>query len=170
MLIDAKLMIDGKEIKTQIEIDEVDLKSIQNKKETGYERSVINHEYSFVDDEGKVHQEPDVDLEEDNLRFTTANYYSSIDVARDNARADQLMRQLRRFAIKNRREQIDWRNERRHKYNLYYSYPAQKIYIDFETSCKGFEIYFDSYEVAEQAIKKFKDELIWYFTEYKDSL
>ena len=31
MLVDAKLMINGKELKTQIDIDEVDLKSIEEK-------------------------------------------------------------------------------------------------------------------------------------------
>ena len=31
MLVDAKLMINGKELKTQIEIDETDLESVQSK-------------------------------------------------------------------------------------------------------------------------------------------
>lgn len=31
-------------------------------------------------------------------------------------------------------------------------------------------IYFDSGEAAQLAIETFHDELIWYFTEYKDSL
>ena len=171
MLVDAKLIFNGKELKTQIEIDEVDLKSIEEKnKINGYERCGTNNEYSYVDEKGEVTTEPDMGLEEDDLRLAIANYYSSEEVARNNARADRLMRQLRRFAVENRKGKIDWNDEREYKYNLYYSYPAQKIFVDFESNCRNFEIYFDSYEVAERAIEEFKDELIWYFTEYKDSL
>lgn len=175
MLVDAKLMINGKELKTQIEIDEVNLKSIEEKNEekkkiNGYERWGMNNKYSYVNGKGEVRTESDIGLEEDDLRFTIANYYSSSGVARNNARADQLMRQLRRFAVENRKDKIDWNDEKKHKYNICYSYPIQKIFVDFESNCRNFEIYFDSYEAAERAIEEFKDELIWYFTEYKDSL
>ncbi len=175
MLVDAKLMINGKELKTQIEIDEVDLRSIEEKNEekkkiNGYERHGMNNKYSYVNEKGEIRTEPDIELEADNLRFAIANYYSSSGVARNNARADQLMRRLRRFAVENRKEEIDWNDERKYKYNLYYNYVSQEIYIGYETDCRGFEIYFDSQGVAERAIEEFKDELIWYFTEYKDSL
>jgi hypothetical protein len=80
------------------------------------------------------------------------------------------MRQLRRFAVENRKDKIDWNNGKKHKYNICYSYPTQEIFVDFKSNCRNFEIYFDSCGVAERAIEKFKDELIWYFTEYKDSL
>ena len=44
MLVDAKLMINGKELKTQIDIDEVDLKSIEEKQIiNGYERWGMNN-------------------------------------------------------------------------------------------------------------------------------
>ena len=173
MLVDAKLMINGKELKTQIKIDEVDLKTIEEnseekKKINGYER--INNKYSYVNGKGEVRTEPDIGLEEDDLRFAIANYYSSSGVARNNARADQLMRQLRRFAVENRKDKIDWNDGKKHKYNICYSYPTQEIFVDFKSNCRNFEIYFDSCGVAERAIEEFKDELIWYFTEYKDSL
>ena len=171
MLVDAKLMINGKELKTQIEIDETVLEPNEEKKKiNGYERCETSNKYSYVDEKGEIITDSEIDFEEDDLRFATANYYSSAEVARNNARADQLMRQLRRFAVENRKGKIDWNDGGEHKYNLYYSYPAQEIHIDYEFNCRNFEIYFDSYEVAERAIEKFKDELIWYFTEYKDSL
>ena len=172
MLVDAKLMVDGKEIKTQIEIGKTILDSIQSDKtvDRGYGRAIKSYPYSYIDDSGKVITEPDMGFEEDDLRFMTANYYTSERVAQNNARADQLMRQLRRFAVENRKGKIDWNDEIKHKYNLYYSYPSQKIDIDFGYNCRYFEIYFDSYETAERAIKEFKDELTWYFTEYEDSL
>lgn len=175
MLLDAKLMINGKELKTQIEIDEADLKFIEEKNEekkkiNGYERYGKNNKYSYVNGKGEVNIESDIKLEEDDLRFAVANYYSSAGVARNNARADRLMRQLRRFAVENRKDKIDWNDEKKYKYNICYSYSNQKIFVDFESNYRNFEIYFDSYEAAGRAIEEFKDELIWYFTEYKDSL
>lgn len=172
MLVDAKLMINGKELKTQIEIDETVLDSIQSDEtvDRGYKKQMESYPYFYVDDCGKVGTEPDMEFEEDNLRFMTANYYTSERVAQNNARADQLMRQLRRFAVENRKDKIDWNDKTKYKYNLYYSYPSQEIFVDFESNCRNFEIYFDSCGVAERAIEEFKDELIWYFTEYKDSL
>lgn len=114
MLVDAKLMINGKELKTQIEIDEVDLKSIQSKEKVdhGYERCEKNDQYLYVHSKGNVRAELDIGIEEDDLRFAVANYYSSAVVARNNARADKLMRQLRRFAVENRKEKIDWGDEK----------------------------------------------------------
>lgn len=172
MLLDAKLMINGKELKTQIEIDETVLESVQSKEKVdrGYGEQVAYSPYSYVDNVGSVKTESDRGWEIDDLRFATANYYSSEEVARNNARADKLMRQLRRFAVENRKDKIDWNDGKKYKYNIYYSYPSQKIDIDLGYNCRYFEIYFDSYETAERAIKEFKDELIWYFTEYKDSL
>lgn len=171
MLVDAKLMINGKELKTQIEIDETVLEPNEEKKKiNGYERCETSNKYSYVDGKGEVIPDSDMDFEEDDLRFAIANYYSSAEVARNNARADRLMRQLRRFAVENRKGKIDWNDGKKYKYNLYYNYASQEIYIGYETNCRGFEIYFDSQETAERAIEEFKDELIWYFTEYKDSL
>lgn len=118
MLLDAKLMINGKELKIQIEIDEADLKFIEEKNEekkkiNGYERYGKNNKYSYVNGKGEVNIESDIELEEDDLRFAVANYYSSAGVARNNARADRLMRQLRRFAVENRKDKIDWNDEKK---------------------------------------------------------
>lgn len=171
MLVDAKLMINGKELKTQIEIDETVLEPNEEKKKiNGYERCETSNKYFYVNEKGEVITDSDIDFEEDDLRFAIANYYSSAEVARNNARADKLMRQLRRFAVENRKDKIDWNDGGKHKYNICYSYPTQEIFVDFKSNCRNFEIYFDSCGVAERAIEEFKDELIWYFTEYKDSL
>ena len=172
MLVDAKLMINGKELKTQIEIDNTVLESVQSKEKVdrGYGEQVAYSPYSYVDNVGSVKTESDRGWEIDDLRFATANYYSSEEVAQNNARVDQLMRQLRRFAVENRKDKIDWNDGKKHKYNICYSYSTQEIFVDFKSNCRNFEIYFDSCGVAERAIEEFKDELIWYFTEYKDSL
>lgn len=171
MLINATLIIDGEKLKTQIEIDEADLKAMQNKKKTGYERVDDLKEYYWIDGDGLIHMSYNNNITSDDLRYDVANYYSSKDIAQNNARADQLMRQLRRFAVENRKEKLDWKTRDCNKYSIYYSYPGEMLYVDCSVDCKEFgQIYFDSEELAKQAIEEFKDELIWYFTEYKNSL
>ena len=111
MLVDARLMINGKELKTQIEIDETVLESVQSKEKVdrGDGEKMAYSPYSYVDSAGSVITDSDMGWEIDDLRFATANYYSSKEVARNNARADKLMRQLRRFAVENRKGKIDWK-------------------------------------------------------------
>ena len=173
MLVDAKLMINGKELKTQIEIDEAVLESVQSKEKVdrGYGKQVAYSPYSYVDNVGSVKTESDRGWEIDDLRFMTANYYTSEKVAQNNARADQLMRRLRRFVVENRKDKIDWNDRKWNKFFIYYSYFNQELKLELERSDRHYGVlYFDSEEVAKQAIEEFKDELIWYFTEYKDSL
>lgn len=171
MLVDAKLMIDGEELKTQIEIDEADLKAMQNKKKTGYERVGDLKKYYWIDGDGLIHTSYNNNITSDDLRFDVGNYYSSKDIAENNARADQLMRQLRRFAVENRKQEIEWNDFFQLKFYLYYDYKDRVLNIGqyYSTRDCG-TIYFDSEETAKNAISKFYDELIWYFTEYKDSL
>lgn len=97
-----------------------------------------------------------------------ANYYSDESVAEDNARADTLMRRLKRFAAEHNECELDWSNEEP-KFYIFYNYDFADFIIGYDYNTKNFgQIYFSSDEIAEQAVEKFKDELIWYFTEYCD--
>ena len=176
MLINAKLIIFGEEFKTQIEIDEAVLKAMQNEEKTGYERVRELERYYWTGDDGSVYgshenESHENEISADDLRYDTANYYSSYDVGKNNARANQLMRQLRRFAVENRKDKTDWNNEERSKYYISYNCSEKKIKVSTAFNLRAFgDIYFDSEEVAKKAIEEFNDELVWYFTEYKDSL
>lgn len=165
----VKLIIDGKEI--DVQINEEDLKKLTTTdKITGYERVRYGSTY-YTDSYSEVDAFEEEDYKFDEKAYKSGNYYSDSDVANNNVRADNLMRQLRRFAAENRKEYIDWENKNQNKYYLDYDYRNQKICIDFVMTVRDFgQIYFDTRETAKLAIKKFKDELLWYFTEYRDSL
>ena len=54
---------------------------------------------------------------------------------------------------------------------MYYDYDDNELRVSFVFCTRNFGvIHFDSEETVNAAIDKFHDELIWYFTEYKDSL
>jgi hypothetical protein len=169
----AKLLINGKEL--EVEISEEELKKLEEKqkKKTGYER--VEDGNTFWCDCGCGKLLPCCDFHEGSAKemFDAANYYSDFDVAANNARADKLMRQLRRFAVEHRTLPMLWGKSCTidYAYYIFYDYENEKLeWMDALYNCRDFgKIYFDSMEAAELAIETFRDELLWYFTEYEDS-
>lgn len=158
----AKLVVEGKEFDIEI-LDPKLQELIAPKKKTGYERVDRDKYYCVVNNKSTLTFLEECGDEEDKMSYDTANYYESEFVAAQNARADTLMRQLRRFAVEHRTKDD----------------PAEKYYIHYVKQV-GLQImrstdryigpWFDTMHNAVKAIETFTDELIWYFTEYKDSL
>ena len=167
----AKLIIEDKEI--EVEISEEEYKKLQpsEEKKTGYERVTEDNAFYSVSDRG------DIEIGDDSFGFIeeeyydVANYYSSEIVAENNARADKLMRQLRRFSVEHRGHGVNFNDTNAEKYYIYYDYKSDELGVSFVRRTRDFGvIHFDSKEATQAAIDEFYDELIWYFTEYKDSL
>ncbi len=167
----AKLIIEDKEI--EIEISEEEYKKLQpsEEKKTGYERVPESDIYFYAHSGGYVGTASEDYCNIDNEYYELANYYSDKTVAENNARADQLMRQLRRFAVEHRKRGVNFNDVNTRQYCIYYDYGNNTLGTAFTLYAKTFgTILFDSEETANAAIDEFHDELIWYFTEYKDSL
>lgn len=167
----AKLIIEGKEI--EIEISEEEYKKLQppEEKKTGYERVPESDVYFYTYPSGCVETTCETCYDIDDECYESANYYSDKTVAENNARADKLMRQLRRFAVEHREHGVNLNDINTEKYYMYYDYDDNELRVSFVFCTRNFGvIHFDSEETVNAAIDKFHDELIWYFTEYKDSL
>ena len=167
----AKLIIEGKEI--EVEISEEEYKKLQpsEEKKTGYERVPESDIYFYAHSGGYVGTASEDYCNIDNEYYELANYYSDKTVAENNARADKLMRQLRRFSVEHRECEVNFNNINTEKYYICYDYASDELEVSSVVFSKNFgAIYFDSIKVARAAINEFHDELIWYFTEYKDSL
>ena len=167
----AKLIIEDKEI--EVEISEEEYKKLQpsEEKKTGYERVPEYDDYFHESGKGDVEFEIEDCYDIDNEYYESANYYSSETVAENNARADKLMRQLRRFSVEHRERGVNLNDINTKQYCIYYDYGNNILAAAFTLCAKTFgTIRFDSEETAQAAIDEFRDELIWYFTEYKDSL
>ena len=148
----VKLIVDGKKVEALI--DEKDLEKLINKKITGYER--VNGGYYYYDNGYTVDTILDTGNPTSVDLYDNANYYSNINIANNNVRADNLMRQLRRFAAENRKEYIDWENKNQDKYYLRYDYLNKKIYVGLIQSFRDFgQIYFDTKDIAELEMKKY---------------
>ena len=167
----AKLIIEGKEI--EIEISEEEYKKLQSseEKKTGYERVTESDIYFYTYPNGCVETACEDCYNIDDECYESANYYSDKTVAENNTRADKLMRQLRRFSVEHRECEVNFNDTDVEKYCIDYDYDDGELRISFVFRSKKFgAIYFDSEETARAAIDEFRDELIWYFTKYKDSL
>ena len=167
----AKLIIEGKEI--EIEISEEEYKKLQppEEKETGYERVSESDIYFYANSRGYVETACEDCYDVDDEYYESANYYSDKTVAENNARADKLMRQLRRFSVEHRGHGVDFNSTETAKHYIYYDCVHDELRTTYTFYAGVFGvIYFDSEETAQAAIDEFRDELIWYFTEYKDSL
>ena len=164
----AKLIVEGREFPT--EIQDPELQKLLAPKKTGYERGKTNEKFYYVLPTSSIEDTCEEYVNVDDVLYKTCNYYSDKTVAENNARADKLMRQLRRFAVEHRRNNSMWENDNE-KYYIYYSHNQHDLSWCFGNVTQVFgTIYFDSEAAVALAIKTFRDELIWYFTEYKDSL
>ena len=167
----AKLIIEGKEI--EIEISEEEYKKLQpsEEKKTGYERASKPSFYFYATPSGGVDITREDCYDIDDECYESANYYSSGIIALNNARADKLMRQLRRFSVEHRKYKSNFNSINANRFYIIYQCEINEI-KPYHTSYAIYfgAIYFDSEEAAQAAIDEFHDELIWYFTEYKDSL
>lgn len=167
----AKLIIEDKEI--EIEISEEEYKKLQpsEEKKTGYERVPDSDIYFYAHSGGYVGTASEHYCNIDNEYYELANYYSDKTVAENNLRADKLVRQLRRFAVEHREHGVNFNDTYTKKYCIDYDYDDGELRISFVFRSKKFgAIYFDLEETAQAAIDEFRDELIWYFTEYKEDL
>ena len=167
----AKLIIENKEI--EIEISEEEYKKLQpsEEKKTGYERVPKNGKYFYEFSKGDVESDIEDCYDIDDEYYASANYYSSEIVAENNTRADKLMRQLRRFSVEHRGHEVDFNSTETAKHYIFYDCIHNELDITFTFFARVFGmVYFDSEETAQAAMDEFRDELIWYFTEYKDSL
>lgn len=166
----AKLVVEGKEFDIEI-LDPKLQELIAPKKKTGYERVDKDKCYCIVNDSSELTFLGECGDEEDNMFYDLANYYESEFVAAQNARADTLMRQLRRFAVEHRTKELNWNDYNQRKFYIGYDCKRKVFDIECDTDyITSHTVYFDSYESAEDAMHVFTSELKWYFTEYRDSL
>ena len=169
----VELKANGKTV--QVEMTEEQAKIlglVEERSRTGYERVEVEETYYLVEvDDEITNMKHNGQLDRD--CYDVGNYYSNKTIAENNARADRLLRHLRQWQAQND-EPIsveDWNNESKKKWFIIYSYSSEEMYAVYYYIMRlPNTIYFATKEKAEEAIEVFKDELIWYFTEYVQRL
>lgn len=170
----VELKVNDKSI--QAEISEEQLKElglVEDKPKTGYER-VDEDESYFVDDTiNDGHEVLGGRTLVNNLYYINGNYYNDKSIVENNARADRLLRQLRQWQAQNDKaiSISDWKNDEINKYFITYNYRFSLFEIGRSSQRREPNIiYFTTKGKVTEAIKNFRNELEWYFSEYQQRL
>ena len=162
------LTVNGKQVKATVDEREMKETMGHSKQKTGYERAGLRQCYYVVCENGLVRTEQrDWLTPIDDLMFVSANYYTDEDVAKNNARADALMRKLRRFAAEHGGCLSQKTNVTQgYFYHIWWdNVQKQPTWMGNDRQLCG-AVTFASKEDTIEAIKEFYTELVWYFTEY----
>lgn len=127
-----------------------------------YERVNNDERYYFVSERGVENFKEFTECS-DNELFNSSNYFNNRNYAEYVAFKETLMRKLDRFAWENNEKVIDW-YDCSTKYYIKIDIDIKKFRISRCISCRSNDIYFTSEEIAEKALKKFKDDLMKLYT------
>lgn len=167
------IVVNGKTIPAEIdEKDAVEVGIVERSNKTGYEKPEENDNCYIVFGDSSIDKRLWGEVSDDNEYYENANAFLTEKLAKDNARADRLMRQLRRYAATHEGiPSVQDSDIYKEKYCICYDNNFCRLFIDKTYSNRDFgQIYFNAHGAAKSAIKEFKDELTWYFTEYEPQL
>lgn len=168
----------GKTIEMELTKEQSELIN-QSDKRTGYEKVILGDTYYSSDNTGLTKDNTNIVAKQyigdyfDSARYDNADYYNDEILAKNIARADTLMRKLRRFAVENggsfsKKELEDYKIG---KYYVWYDYDDCNMIVSYCDAGRDFgQVYFRSEEIAQKAIDTFKEDLLWYYTEFDDML
>lgn len=159
----AQLICNGKTI--EVEVADEQFEKLFVDKKTGYER-VSETSYWRIGSEGLVIGDADYNTAADRCRYEFANYFSDKSVAENMARAQRLWNNIHRRAVE-LCEPVYQRKDNWY-FTICFDPKSSKLYADDWITRRFGLIYFDTVEHCEQVINEFRDELMWYFTEFKD--
>lgn len=169
----VELKANGKTVQVEITKEQAKILGlVEERSRTGYERVEKSETYYVINTEDdSMINITEFNDQTDERCYNTGNYYSDKTIAENNARADRLFRQLRQWQAQNDKaiSVEDWNNESKKKWFIIYS--SEEMYAEYYYIMRlPNTIYFTTKEKAEEAIEVFRDELLWYFTEYVQRL
>ena len=174
MKTNLQIVINGKEISIPIQLtadqlNEISMAMQTEKHLTGWEKPEHGSLCYYEDALGRV-QKITVDNASEaqlELLYNKANCFSSETLATNMARGDQLIREIRRFAVEHRTKQLDSNRG----YTIGYNYTNKCLEIGASGNWVSFgDVIFESEELAQEVINLYASELIWYFTEMTDHI
>ena len=162
---EAQLIVDGKTINITISDEELAKLQPPKPKKTGYERVGYDENYWCIDYNFKVFQEREDNYNFDKEMFAVANYFNDEEVAKNMARAQLLWNRIHRRAIELSSICCESKDLR---YTIRFSsFELLSCAIHTDVKYLGV-VYFATEAHCKQVIDEFRDELMWYFTEFRD--
>lgn len=162
-----------KEIETRIaeiqqELDTLNKQLNEPKKTTGWEKPNGGHVYWYIGHRGEARESIWYNDSIDHERYAHGNCFASKELAENIARYQSLDLRIRR-RIAEICEPVNWRSGT-WNFDIVYLHPESKLIVGEVKHAQSATWCCDTKEHALQIIEEFKDELIWYFTEFKDRM
>ena len=159
----------GKPIELELTEEQVEVLKQREKKKTGWERVEKGERY-FINAIRVAQEERETGSSADNTRYEHASYFANETLVKNILTAQFLQRKLWRRSAE-LCEKMNLRDSETQKYCITYDVDNNVLYVSSAWNLNDFgQVYFDTKEHAEQVIKEFKDELIWYFTKFKSRM
>ena len=156
-------MITQEQIKATIERAEKQIEEMKEllktvEAEQGSRRVEVGEIYWFVDDKGQICSTKERYSYADNYRYESGNYYLSPEDAERAEKQIRLFRILDRFSRQNGWTDDLWEDLKIAKHCIYFDNNYKKIEINsIYTNRQVCQVYFQSVEIARQAIEKYRD-------------
>lgn len=150
----------------EVELTDEQFEKLFTEKKTGYERVEVGELYYSVNVLSNPQKFTEDNASYDKTLFDCANYFSDKTVAENMARAQRLWNKIHRRVVE-LCEPVYQRKDGS-LYTICFDPQDNKIFADDWVTRHFGEIYFDTEEHGNQVINEFHDELIWYFTQFKD--
>lgn len=158
------ITIYGEVLYAEIPDEEINKLIAKKKKKTGYERAKLGQSYYSINDFREIFELDEENEPHDQSGYDVANYYTDKTVAENMARAQRLWNRIHRRAV----ELCEPIYQRKGGRLYTICFDQNKIFADDWVIRRFGEIYFDTEEHGNQVINEFHDELLWYFTEFRD--
>lgn len=160
----------GKPVELELTEEQVKILEQEDKKKTGWERAEKYGVYYFHNAYDKCACITELGCEFGDKLFNWGNYFSNENLAKNIIRAQTLQRKLWRRSAE-LCEKINWKDSTTQKYSICYNYNIDSLCTSCTLFYRGLgDVCFDTEEHAKQVMEEFKDELIWYFTEFKSRM
>ena len=174
----SRLKITGDELNISTDISLEQLQKIVEaldvnllpSEDTGWEKPEKNENAYYTNMYGKIQKMEYNERNKENidLLYENVNCYTSAILARNIQRGEKLVRELRRFAVEKRKEPINFLDKG--GYTITYNHLRNSLEIGLTGNWVAVgDVVFDDEETAKEAMTLFAEELVWYFTERKDT-
>ena len=168
-----KVNINYKSKSVELDIPDEKLEELVKEKKTGWEKplnsGLTGSLYYYINKSGEVCTDNNHGFEICDKCYERGNCFTSGELAKNIARYQSLDLRIRR-RIAEICEPVDWSDGDSCKVYIYYDHCYKKLDVSGWYGCQYSGWHCDTKAHAEQIIEEFKDELTWYFTEFKDRM
>ena len=145
------IMLNGK----RIDLTAEQIETLVGKKEKDPFERVEGETYFYIDYDGEVISDEERGMCTDKLLYAAGNYCTDNELMEQRALHETLGRLLWRYSMQHGGREIDWNDNSKGKWFIYFDYPVGKFNVAYHTIIRNIsELHFATRAAAESAIEE----------------